>query len=180
MDRSKKLWNRRHPAFGIGRLVAFGMALGFFVLRSHASSNQPEPINKSPAKIVFDQEKIQQLLDRLMAADNASDVDQIMSFYADDAMTMPPNDHIVIGKAAIAARYKAGFAKFKMEVSLTSDELEICGDWAFNRGKTNGRLIWHDGGNPTPLNDKYLMILRRQADKSWKIARLMWSNYPQK
>jgi ketosteroid isomerase-like protein len=100
-----------------------------------------------------------------------------MSFYADDAITMPPNDNIVIGKAAIAARYKAGFAKFKMEVSLSSDELEVCDDRAFNRGKTSGRLIWHDGSNPTPLNDKYLMILRRQADKSWKIARLMWSNY---
>jgi ketosteroid isomerase-like protein len=64
-----------------------------------------------------------------------------------------------------------------MEVSLSSDELEVCGDWAFNRGSTRGRLIWHDGNNPTPLNDKYLMILRRQPDKGWKIARLMWSNY---
>lgn len=53
---------------------------------------------------------------------------------------------------------------------------EICEDWAFNRGTTSGRLIWRDASKPTLLNDKYLMILRRQADKSWKIARLMWSS----
>ena len=152
------------------RSVLFGLVIGLALLVYFASSGLPKPRGSA------DEKEIQKLLERLMAADNASDVDNIMSFYADDAITMPPNDNIVIGKAAIAARYKAGFAKFKMEVSLSSDELEICGDWAFNRGKTNGRLIWHDGSNPTPLNDKYLMILRRQVDKSWKIARLMWSS----
>jgi uncharacterized protein (TIGR02246 family) len=150
----------------------FGFVAGFVLLAYFVSSGLPKSQNDADEKAIL------KLLDRLMAADNAGDVDQIISFYADDAITMPPNDNIVIGKAAIAARYKAGFAKFKMEVSLSSDELEVCGDWAFNRGKTSGRLIWHDGSKPTSLNDKYLMILRRQADKSWKIARLMWSKYP--
>jgi uncharacterized protein (TIGR02246 family) len=150
--------------------VLFGFVAGLALLTYFVSSG----LSKSQGDA--DEKEIQKLLDRLMAADNAGDADQIMSFYADDAIAMPPNDNIVVGKAAIAARYTAGFAKFKMEVSLSSDELEVCGDWAFNRGKTNGRLLWHDGSNPTPLNDKYLMILRRQADKSWKIARLMWSS----
>ena len=160
-----------HNHFQRNRL--FGFVAGLALLGYFISSGLPKSQDSAGEK------EIQKLLDGLMAADNASDVDRIMSFYADDAVTMPPNDHIVTGKAAIAARYKAGFAKFKMEVSLSSDELEVCGDWAFNRGKTSGRLLWHDCSNPTPLNDKYLMILRPQPDKSWKIARLMWSSYPQ-
>jgi uncharacterized protein (TIGR02246 family) len=170
VNESKKLfWRYKHSR----RSVLFGFVAGLALLAYFVSLGLPKSQGDAEKK------EVQKLLERLMAADNASDVDLIMSFYADDAITMPPNDNIVIGKAAIAARYKAGFARFKMEVALSSDELEVCGDWAFNRGKTNGRLIWHDGSNPTPLNDKYLMILRRQTDKSWKIARLMWSNYPQ-
>ncbi|MCI0697491.1 DUF4440 domain-containing protein [candidate division KSB1 bacterium] len=169
VNSSQKLFGRYNH---FQRSALFGLVVGLALLAYIASSGLPKPRGNA------DKAQIKKLLDQLMAADNAGGVDQIMSFYADDAITMPPNDNIVIGKEAIAARYKAGFAKFKMEVSLSSDELEICGDWAFNRGKTSGRLIWHDGSNPTPLNDKYLMILRRQAGKSWKIARLMWSHYP--
>jgi uncharacterized protein (TIGR02246 family) len=123
-----------------------------------------------------DNESVRKFLDGLMAADNAGDVERIISHYADDAISLPPNDGAVIGKEAIAARYKAGFAKFKMEVTLSSDETQVCGDWAFNRGITKGRLVWHDGSASTLLNDKYLMILRKQADDSWKITRLMWSS----
>ena len=168
MNGSQKLFGRYDH---FQRSALFGFIIGLALLAYFASSGLPNPRGNA------DKNDIQKLLNQLMAADNAGDVDQIMSFYADDAITMPPNDNIVIGKAAIAARYKAGFAKFKMEVSLSSDELEVCEDWAFNRGTTRGRLIWHDGSNPTPLRDKYLMILKRQPGNTWKIARLIWSSY---
>ncbi len=118
---------------------------------------------------------VRQVIERVIAADNAGDVDAVMAQYAADAVLLPPGAPAVAGAAAIRARYAAGFQQFRLEVAFESHETRVAGDWAFDRGVTRGRLVWHDGRPPTPLADHYLMVLIRQPDGAWKIARLMWS-----
>ncbi len=105
MNGSQQLFGRYDHS---QRSASFGFVAGLALLAYFASSGLPKPRSNA------DEREIQKLLDGFMAADNAGDVDQIMSFYADDAITMPPNDNVVSGKAAIAASYKAGFARFKI------------------------------------------------------------------
>lgn len=72
-------------------------------------------------------------------------------------------------------RYRKAFERFRLDVSLESEELEISGSWAFSRGRTFGRFVWLDGSDPTPFSDKYLMIFRESEPDRWEIHTLMWS-----
>ena len=115
------------------------------------------------------------VLNAVVTADNARDLNAVMSLYADDAVLLPPDEKVVIGKDLIRPRYQSLFDEFNPELSISHDEVIIDGDWTFIRGMTNGRMAPRNGGAARIVNDKYLMILRRQADGSWRIARLMWS-----
>ena len=110
----------------------------------------------------------------IIAADNARDVERVMSFYADDAVLMPPNASPVTGHRVIRPRYEELFAAALPAIVSTLDEVRVAGDWAFVRGKNTGVMRSRSGGEPRALNDVFVMILQRGADGQWKIARLIW------
>ena len=110
----------------------------------------------------------------IISADNARDLTRVLSFYADDAILMPPNEASVRGKAAIRPRYERLFADFNPEITGEIEELQVADDWAFVRGVNRGSLAPRAGGEARQLSDVYLMILRRATAGSWQIARLIW------
>ncbi len=110
----------------------------------------------------------------IVAADNAGDLDAVMGFYADDAILLPPNDAAVRGKEVIRSRYEEGFRHFRFDIVFSSEETQVFGDWAFIRGTIQGRTVPKGTEPSRKLNDKYIMVLRRQKD-GWKIARLIWN-----
>ena len=66
------------------------------------------------------------------------------------------------------------FAEFTQEdFELISEEIEIVGPWAFDRGTYRWRGVPRPGGDPVSDHGKYLVILQRQPDGSWKVARDM-------
>lgn len=118
--------------------------------------------------------KVREVVQGIVAADNARDLAKVMSCYADDAVLFPPNESAVRGKAAIKPRYEAMFAALNPEIVGSIDEVQIGGEWAFVTGMNRGRMVPRAGGTVRNLNDAYVMVLKRQSDGSWKIARLMW------
>jgi uncharacterized protein (TIGR02246 family) len=118
--------------------------------------------------------EIQSLLDRLMTADNRSDVEAVLACYATDAVLQPPGGDSVEGIQNIRPRYEALFASSRLEVAMEADSIEVKGDLAFSRGVTRGRTVPRDGSPPRPIHDRYLMVLRRDPTGDWKIAVLMW------
>ena len=118
---------------------------------------------------------VRRMLTAIMSADNARDLNAVMALYADDAALLPPDEKAVTGKESIRPRYQSLFDQFNPEISISHDEIMTDGDWAFARGMTTGKMTPRNGGAAKTVNDKYLMILRRQPDGTWRIARLMWS-----
>jgi len=97
---------------------------------------------------------------------------------------MPPNTPAVFGKERIRATVQNFFDQvvngyYTIKFTVKTEEIRVTGDWAFAHGtytfssfKTEGEEIKHTG--------KYLSILERQADGSWKLARDCYShNAPQ-
>lgn len=119
---------------------------------------------------------VKKVVREIIAADNAADLDAVARLYDDEAVWLPPHGDLVRGKNAILSRYRNTFERLTPELSFLSDETHVFGDWAFDRGTTNGKLIPRDGSKPINVNDKYLMILRRSPEGAWRIARLMWSS----
>jgi uncharacterized protein (TIGR02246 family) len=104
----------------------------------------------------------------------AADADQIAQLYTNDALVLYPNQPAVVGRAAILTYFKDFFHQFPLnEFELTSEEVQIIGSLAIDRGKYKWKGSPKKGG--VPINDygKYLVILKRQPDGSWKVARDM-------
>jgi uncharacterized protein (TIGR02246 family) len=123
-----------------------------------------------------DDASVRSVLSGLGAADNAGNLDAVVSHYRDDAILLPPNANVVAGRPAIRAWYEQVlFRHFRCEVSFDADETETSGDLAFARGYINGRLNPKADEPLINLHEKFIMILRHDHD-GWKIARVIWNH----
>lgn len=105
---------------------------------------------------------------------NAKDVDALLELWTDDGVYLPPGEPALHGKDAIRGYYE----RFQGTVeSLVSDEIEVAGDWAYERGSVTvlAPPASGEGAGPTRVSAKYLDIWRRQPDGSWKVARAIWN-----
>ena len=126
-----------------------------------------------------DVEAINSLRDEFIALDNASDAAGLASLYTNDAVLMPPNEAAVTGNQAIESWFQTTFDQFTTEFTVASEELEVVGDWAFDWGAYMTALTPKAGGEPTEDRGKYIVILRKQVDGSWRIVKNIWnSNNP--
>jgi ketosteroid isomerase-like protein len=122
-----------------------------------------------------DQDAVREIIevrDAWTAAVRAKDVERLVSLLTDDIVMMHPNRPAVIGLAANRADLLAAFARFQVDQTVVSDEIAVAGEWAFDRSRATTTLTPVSGGTVT-VHSKAITILRRQADGSWKIARVI-------
>ena len=94
------------------------------------------------------------------------DLDQMMSFFADDAIVLSPDAPIAVGKAAIRASLPPGFSA---RWDATRIEVARSGDLAYTIG-TSEVTVRDASGAPTTPKGKWVGIWKKQADGSWKCA----------
>jgi uncharacterized protein (TIGR02246 family) len=102
---------------------------------------------------------------------NAGDLDRWLALWTEDGLQMPPGEPAVAGKANIRTRNRAALDLFTFDMSITNQEIQTAGDWAYSRGVYQARLSPKAGGEPMQIDGKYMTILARQADGSWRIHR---------
>ena len=92
---------------------------------------------------------------------------------------MPPNASAANGRTEIQSFYRAHLVRFTGRLAVSSEEIEVAGEWAFECGAYTNTLTPKAGGTSTDDEGKYVLISRRQPDSSWIIARHIWnSNNP--
>ncbi len=153
---------------GIGALLCF-------VLGACAPGAE-EPEQAAEATAGADMEAINALRQEYVAAYNASSVERLIITMTDDVVLMPPNEPGVTGHEAVSSRYAAIFEQFTAELTVSSEELEVLGNRAFDRGTFTITLTSKAGGEPTEDNGKYIVILQKQPYGSWQIARHIWNS----
>lgn len=110
---------------------------------------------------------------------NSGDIDAWLSLWTDDGIQMPPNSPPVVGKEKIRARNKAVLDQFTFDMGITNEEVRLAGDWAYARGTYAATLTPKQAGEVIFIDGKYMTILERQPDGSWKIHRDIFnSNVP--
>jgi uncharacterized protein (TIGR02246 family) len=102
---------------------------------------------------------------------NSGDLERWLALWTEDGVQMPPDEPAIAGKDNIRARNEAVLDKFTLDIGVTNQEVEAAGDFAYSRGTYKARLMPKEGGAPVAVNGKYLTILARQPDGSWKIHR---------
>jgi uncharacterized protein (TIGR02246 family) len=115
-----------------------------------------------------------------IAALNAGDVDAWVAAFTNDGVQMPPNAPANLGSESIRVWSQAFLAPFRTEFTLLVDEVQVAGDWAFERGTYKITLTPKAGGEPIQDIGKYITIYERQPGAAWGMARDIWnSNNPQ-
>ena len=102
------------------------------------------------------------------AAYNARDAAKVASFYADDAVVMPPNEPMQKGRSAIEARLKKEMKEASVTLALTPTESAIMGDRAYEVGTVTVTIA----GRKTI--EKYVVVYKRVGSE-WKIAYDIWN-----
>ena len=96
------------------------------------------------------------------AAARAKDLERVMSFYADDAILMPPNAPAMNGPAAIRQFWGPLLQAPSVDLDLIVDDVQTCGDIAVDRGRYEVTQPFKDSG-------KYIVIWRNRGGR-WVIV----------
>ena len=123
-----------------------------------------------------DEQAIRKLDKDWSAAAQSKDVDKTVSFYADDASALPFNAPIATGKEQIRQvwAHLTSLPGFALTFGPTKIEVAKSGDLAYDVGtfelKTNDAQ-----GNVTTEVGKYVVVWKKQSDKTWKAVIDMFS-----
>jgi uncharacterized protein (TIGR02246 family) len=113
-------------------------------------------------------------VDRLRAAYEkaaaAGNVQDLVALYAADAIVMPPDAPMVKGKTNIEAFHRKNFETAALSnVKITPLNTEVSGDTTIEVG-TYTQTVTPKGGQAMAEAGKYVVVLKKQADDSWKLA----------
>lgn len=109
------------------------------------------------------------------AAFNAGDAGAIGRLFDAEGMLLPPGMPAVAGAEKITARYAGYFGKTRSQFELKPGDIRICEGWAFLNAEFARTDTPKAGGNATSVEGHCLMVLRKQADGSWRIFRDIWN-----
>jgi uncharacterized protein (TIGR02246 family) len=109
-------------------------------------------------------------------AASAGDAKALTATYSSDATLLPPSEAIVKGEA-VGKYNDAMTGGFSGPTELTTTAVEGRGDLAYAVGIYRATLTpKKTGAKPLPTEvGKYLEVLKKQSDGSWKIVYDMWS-----
>lgn len=124
-----------------------------------------------------DRAAIEGIWESYSAAVVAGDPKTWLGLWDEGGIQMPPGapargkDVLV---EQVPKRYTPDFAS---EMHINPEEINIAGDWAYTRGTYD--LTVGSGDGATTIDGKFMTILRRQDDGTWKIYRDIFnSNTP--
>ena len=107
---------------------------------------------------------------------SAGDVSKLVPFWTDDFTMMPANEPTAAGKEACRKWHANHFEQFSGQWTLSPDEAEIAGDWAFVRIFVTARTTLKASGEPIQATARMFTIFKRAPDGAWKWHRCMWNS----
>ena len=107
----------------------------------------------------------------------AKDVDKTVSYYAEDAIVMPPNATSATTKDAIRSAWKEMLTTSGAAISWKATKVEVAksGDLAYVSG-TYEETMTDASGKPMKDHGKYVEIFKKQADGTWKCGVDIWNS----
>lgn len=126
-----------------------------------------------------DRVAVERVVKGIIEADNLGDLERIMTYYAENAVLIPPSGATIEGKAAIRAHYGKLFGGQPFAIDNEITETVVSDGLAVTRG-INSVESTSAEGVVSRGTSRYLMTLTRvNPSTRWQIAHLMWTSEPQ-
>ncbi len=119
----------------------------------------------------MDSDAIRSAVDQFIAAYNRSDVDALLSIYADDLVKLRHRAEPE-SKRETEERLRSFFETNRGHLSVQNDELIVSGDVAFTRGSLIIVTQARSGGEPQTIRRRFVELWRKEGGR-WKVARTM-------
>ena len=113
---------------------------------------------------------IYELWDEYATAVSTGDAERWINLWIEDGIQLPPDAPSNIGVKKIRDANQSGFDQTDSEMTIHTDEVRVLGDRAYSHGTFEVAFTPKEGGDTTEANGKFLAILEKQVDGSWKIA----------
>ena len=121
--------------------------------------------------MVSDVAQVYDLWNEYASAAHDGDLERWMSLWTDDALQMAPDEPPRVGKEQIRAAMQPAFDLLIMSnMIINTGEVRILGDQAYSHGTYTFETTPKEGGETTSFSGKFLDILEKQIDGTWKIA----------
>ena len=105
------------------------------------------------------------------AAAHDGDLERWISLWIDDGIQMAPDALPRVGKEQIRSAMQPSFDLFFMSnMVIKTEEVQIFGNRAYSHGTYEFVMTPKEGGESMSYSGKFLDILKKQVDGSWKIA----------
>jgi uncharacterized protein (TIGR02246 family) len=138
-----------------------------------ACGGKPDVAAASGSSKQADEAAIRALLGNIQSTFNAGNLDEFMPVFADDAVISSQGSPDVVGAPAIRAMYEAALNQMGIQVSFDTQELEVFGDVAYERGTFVLKLSEKGTGKAlAEVQNRHIHMFRRQADGQWKTWRM--------
>lgn len=101
----------------------------------------------------------------------AKNLDAMIAYYTDDAISMPPNEPLASGREAVRKAMGAMFALpgFSLKWQAAKVEVARSADIGYSQGTYEFGMT-DPKGKPIMDHGKYLTIWKKQPDGTWKVA----------
>jgi uncharacterized protein (TIGR02246 family) len=119
---------------------------------------------------VIDVAQVYELWNEYAAAVNDKDLERWLDLWVDQAIQMPPGAPYRIGKADIRRGMQSLFASGVRRVVVQPEEVRILGELAYTHGAYEFEMASGRGDEARRYSVKFLDILEKQIDGSWRIA----------
>jgi uncharacterized protein (TIGR02246 family) len=175
----RDIYPRKGEGLMRGPTIMLGvLSLSFMLLSACGpqAGQRAEPVVAESTNTEVDVEAIKGINADLIKAFNAGDVSAAVALVMDDAVDLPPHRPAVIGKEAIREFLQSDVDQFTMHFVDEIVEVEVAGDLAIIRTNYTVTLTPKGDGEPFESNGKWLKVLKRQSDGSWKFSRNIWNS----
>jgi uncharacterized protein (TIGR02246 family) len=128
-------------------------------------------------KSAADEAAIAKIRTAYQTAAGTQDGAAIAKLYAPDGVEMPPNGPAAKGRAAIEAYHKGFGQQFMMHgMTITSTEIKVHGDYAYDVGTYKQSLMPMKGGAIVDDRGKYVVLLKKDASGTWWVTHAIYNS----
>lgn len=119
---------------------------------------------------VSDEAAIQALWQEYATSATAGDLDRWITLWSEEGIQLAPDAARRMGRGVIRREMKPLFDLFDTEMAVYPDEIQVLGEQAYTHGTYEFVTRPKEGGDSTEVRGKFLTILRKEGDDSWKIS----------